>query len=260
MSMRLASHRIPNGRDAASIRKWAMIFLAAGIIGQGVIQNGLLSLNSITGDQLVSAMDADRSITILVTVALVCKVIETCAAPLFAFLLVEGFQRTSGFEKYLVRIGGLALISEIPYNMAYSGKLMALGSRNPVFGLFVALVMLYFFNRFGEKSFKNTAMKLLIFAAAFLWCQMLKIDQGVCLVILVGLLWFARTKGDLRALYAFVGSMLCTIFSVYYMGCCLSCIMLHRYNEERGEQNVKLNYAFYPALLLITGVIAMVIG
>ena len=61
MSMRLASHRIPNGRDAASIRKWAMIFLTAGIIGQGVIQNGLLSLNSITGDQLVSAMDADRA-------------------------------------------------------------------------------------------------------------------------------------------------------------------------------------------------------
>ena len=260
MSIRLASHRIPNGRDAASIRKWAMIFLAIGIIGQGVVQNGLLSLNILTGDQLVNAMDADPTVMILVTVALVCKIVETCAAPLFAFLLVEGFRRTASFEKYLVRIGGLAVVSEIPYNLAYGGKLLDLGSRNPVFGLLIGLVMLFFFSRYAEKSFKNTAMKVLIFAAAFLWCRMLDIEQGVCLVTLVAVLWLARTKGDMRALYAFLGAMFCTIFSVYYMGCCLSCIMLHRYNGERGEQNEKLNYAFYPAMLLIVGIVSLVIG
>ena len=260
MSIRLASHRIPNGRDAASIRKWAMIFLTIGIIGQGVIQNGLLSLNILTGDQLVNAMDADPTVMILVTVALVCKIIETCAAPLFTFLLVEGFRRTASFEKYLVRIGGLAVVSEIPYNLAYGGKLLDLSSRNPVFGLFIALVMLFFFNRFAEKGFKNSAIKLLIFAAAFLWCQMLGIDQGICLVTLVGILWLTRSKGDMRALYAFMGAMLCTIFSIYYMGCCLSCIMLHRYNGERGEQNKKLNYAFYPAALLIVGIVSLIIG
>lgn len=260
MSIRLASHRIPNGRDAASIRKWAMIFLAIGIIGQGVIQNGLLNLNILTGDQLVNAMDSDPTVMILVTVALVCKIIETCAAPLFAFLLVEGFRCTASFEKYLVRIGGLAIVSEIPYNLAYSGKLLDLGSRNPVFGLFIALVMLFFFNRFAEKGFKNSAIKLLIFVAAFLWCQMLGIDQGICLVTLVGILWYTRSKGDMRALYAFLGAMFCTIFSVYYMGCCLSCIMLHRYNGERGEQNEKLNYAFYPAMLLIVGIVSLIIG
>ena len=260
MSIRLASHRIPNGRDAASIRKWAMIFLAIGIIGQGVIQNGLLSLNILTGDQLVNAMDADPTVMILVTVALVCKIIETCAAPLFTFLLVEGFRRTASFEKYLVRIGGLAVVSEIPYNLAYGGKLLDLSSRNPVFGLFIALVMLFFFNRYAEMGFKNSAIKLLIFAAAFLWCQMLGIDQGICLVTLVGILWLTRSKGDMRALYAFMGAMLCTIFSIYYMGCCLSCIMLHRYNGERGEQNEKLNYAFYPAALLIVGIVSLIIG
>lgn len=260
MSIRLASHRIPNGRDAASIRKWAMIFLAIGIIGQALIQNGLLSMNSITGDQLVNAMDADPAVMTLVTVALVCKIIETCAASLFAFLLVEGFRRTSSFEKYLLRIGGLAVVSEIPYNLAYGGKLLDLGSRNPVFGLFIALVMLFFFNRYAEKGFKNSAIKLLIFTAAFLWCRMLGIEQGVCLVTLVAVLWLARSKGDMRALYAFVGSMLCTIFSIYYMGSCLSCIMLHRYNDERGEQNQKLNYAFYPAALLIVGIVSLVIG
>lgn len=260
MSIRLASHRIPNGRDAASVRKWAMVFLSMGIIGQGIIQNGLLNLNTLTGDELVSAMDASPMVTTLVTIALACKVVETCAAPLFAFLLVEGFRRTTSFEKYLVRIGGLAIVSEIPYNLAYGGKLLDLGSRNPVFGLFIALVMLFFFNRYSEKGFKNTAIKLLIFAAAFLWCQMLGISQGICLVTLTAILWLGRNKGDLRALYAFVGAMLCTVFSTYYMGSCLSSIMLHRYNGERGEQNVKLNYGFYPAVLLLVGIVSLFIG
>lgn len=260
MSIRLASRRIPNGRDAASIRKWAMVFMLVGIIGQGVIQNGLLNLNSISGNELVDAMDANPAVTTLVTVALICKVIETCAAPLLAFLLVEGFQRTSSFEKYLVRVGGLAVVSEIPYNLACGGKLLDLGSRNPVFGLFIALVMLYFFKRYEERSIKNTAIKLVIFAAAFLWCQMLGIAQGICLVTLVGILWLARGKSEMRALYAFMGAMLCTVFSTYYMGCCLSCIMLHRYNQERGEQNPKFNYAFYPAALLIVGIAAKFIG
>ena len=34
MSIRLASRRIPQGRDAASIRKWAFFFLTVGTVGQ----------------------------------------------------------------------------------------------------------------------------------------------------------------------------------------------------------------------------------
>ena len=260
MSMRLASRRIPNGRDGASIRRWAMIFLAAGIVGQSVIHNGLLSAHTMTQEQLSDAMGADPMVMGLVTLALMCKVVETCAAPLLAFLLVEGVQRTSSFEKYLLRIGAVALVSELPYNLAYSGRLLAVGSRNPVFGLFICLIMLYFFSRYDGKSLKNILMKLVIFVAAILWCKMLRIDQGVCLVILTGTLWLARANSGMRSLYAFAATMLCTMFSIYYMGACLSCIMLHRYNEERGEQNVKLNYAFYPALMLICGVISLIIG
>lgn len=255
MSMRLASRRIPNGRDGASIRKWAMVFLAAGIVGQSVIHNGILNTYAGTEGQL-----SDTMVMGLLTMALMCQIVETCAAPLLAFLLVEGFRCTSSFEKYLLRIGAVALVSELPYNLAYSSKLLAVGSRNPVFGLFISLIMLYFFSRYDGKRLKNILMKLVVFAAAILWCKMLRIDQGVCLVILTGTFWLTRANSGMRSLYAFAATMLCTMFSIYYMGGCLSCIMLHRYNEERGEQNVKLNYAFYPALMLICGVISLIIG
>ena len=80
MSMRLAARRIPQGRDAASIRKWAMIFLTVGIIGQGIIQNRLLHMNSVSGDELLAAMEHSPMVMPLLTVALIFKVVETCAA------------------------------------------------------------------------------------------------------------------------------------------------------------------------------------
>ena len=254
MSIRLASRRIPTGRDAASIRKWAFVFLSIGVVGQCILMNRFLALDQVSMEELAAAMDQSAFVQTLVTVALVCKVVAPCAAPLFCFLLVEGFQRTSSFEKYLLRVGALALVCELPYNLAYSGRLFDLGSRNPVFALFISLIMLYFFSRYAEKGLKNLAMKTLIAVAAFLWCAMLGIDQGVCLVVLTGFLWYVRDKSNVRSMFAFCGAMVCTLFDMYYLGSCLSCIMLHRYNEERGEQNEKLNYAFYPALLLIVGV------
>lgn len=259
MSIRLASRRIPKGRDAASIRKWAFFFLTVGTVGQCILQNRLLMLDQVSMEELAAAMEQSSLVYGLATVALICKVVAPCAVPLFCFLLVEGFQRTSSFEKYLLRVGAAALNTEIPYNLAVGGKLLDLSGRNPVFGMFICLIMLYFFSRYAEKGLKNLLMKALIAAAAFLWCLMLGIDQGVCLVILVGFLWMVRDKSNVRSMFTFCGAMVCTLFNMYYIGSCLSCIMLHRYNEERGEQNEKLNYAFYPVLLLVTGIAALFI-
>ena len=255
MSLRLSSGRTPRGTDAAAIRKWGMIFLTIGIVGQCILQNRLLNMNSVTGNELLGAMESDPMVMPLLTAALICKIIETCAAPLFAFLLVEGFQRTRSFEKYLIRVGAVALISELPYNLAYSGRIFELSSRNPVFGLFICMVMLYFYTRYPDKGMKNFAMKALITLAAFLWCLMLHIDQGICLVVMVAMLWYARSKSNERAVLGFCSAMVCTLFDMYYIGSCMAFIMLHRYDEERGEQNEKLNYAFYPVVLLVVGIV-----
>ena len=257
MSLRLSTRRSSKGTDAAAIRKWGMIFLTIGIIGQSIIQNRLLDLGSVSGNELLTAMNTNPMLMPLLTAALVCKVLETCAAPLFAFLLVEGFQRTASFEKYLIRVGAVAIISELPYNLAYGGKLFELTSRNPVFGLVICLVMLFFYTRYPEKGLKNFAMKALITAAAFLWCLMLHIDQGICLVVMVAMLWYARSKSNERAVLGFCSAMVCTLFDMYYIGSCMAFIMLHRYDEERGEQNEKLNYAFYPAALLAVGIVGL---
>lgn len=257
MSERLSTRPAPKGTNAAKLHNWAIIFVVMGIMGRAVLQIALLGVNSLSNnEELLAAIDGDPYGMVILSGALICKLAETCAAPLLAFLLVEGFQRTSSFEKYLIRVGALALVSELPYNLAMEGSVIHLGTRNPVFGLFLGLIMLYFINRFSEKGLKNVLVKLVIFAAAFLWCVMLRIDHGICLIVFVGVLWFARRHANMRALYAFCGAMVCMLFSTYYIGACMSCIMLHRYNEEKGEQNRGFYYAFYPVCLLLLGVAA----
>lgn len=257
MSVRLSGRRPSRGSDAAALRKWGMIFLTIGTIGRCILQNRLLGVGTVSTEDLFTAMQNDGTVMTIATIALVCQIIETCAAPMFTFLLVEGFLRTSSFEKYLLRIGGAALICELPYNLANTGSLLDLTSRNPVFGLFICLIMLFFFSRYAGKGFRNTAMKAMIFVAAFLWCLMLHIDEGICLVVMVAFLWAVREKSNIRAMCGFCAAMVCTLFNMFYIGSCLSFILLHRYNEERGEQNEKLNYAFYPVLLLAVGVVGM---
>lgn len=260
MSVRLSSRRTPRGTNAATLRACAFVFLTVGVIGRGILQNVFLGVNSLTGQEMLALLETDPVAMAILTAALLCKLVESCAAPLLAFLLVEGFRRTSDFEKYLIRIGVLALVTELPYNLAMNGKLLHFGSRNPVFALFLGLVMLYFFNRYAGKSLKSIAVKVLFFVCAFLWCRMLNIEHGDCLVILVAVLWYVREKSNFRAVFAFAGAMLCTMFDMFYIGSCMSCIMLHRYNAERGDQNRKFNYAYYPVLLLIVGIAAKYIG
>ena len=243
--------RRPSGLTAAGIRKWGIIFLIAGIVSRAVFQNGILGMAEGTSAHLMELFESNPDMMGVAAGALVLQALETCAIPIFCFLLVEGFRGAEDFKGYLLTVLAVALVSEIPYNFAVGGKLLDFSSRNPVFALVLALVMLHFFRVYEEKGIKNTLTKLMVIAAALVWTLMLSIEHGTAILIMVGMLWLARNKPNMRTLYGCIGSGICCAFSVFYMVSPMGMMVLHFYNGEPGEKNRFLRFWIYPVLLVI---------
>ena len=242
------------GLTGTALRTWGFLFIVLGAAGMGIIQNGLLGLGKLTAAELLDAMQLSDEVMALVTVSLILQAIESCAVPIFAFLLVEGFQHTSDRKMYFARVAVVAIVSELPYNLAMGGGIWVTDSRNPVFGLVICMVMLYLYSRFG-----NVLLKIVITIAGVLWCEMLSIDHGSFTLLLVATLWGMRKKPQFRLFVGCAAAAVCCIISPFYLASPMSFLAIHGYNGEPGERNRVVNYLCYPVILLIVGIVSIVI-
>lgn len=250
---RLRTER-PKGLTRAGLRKWGMLLVVLGVFGRSILQARFLGTTDMTSEQLLESLSQAPNAMLFATFAIVLQFVESCATPVFCLLLAEGVANTSDSTKYLLRVTGVALISEIPYNFAMSAKLFDFGSRNPVFGIAMSLLLLYLYERFGEKKLTNGLLKVLFTLAAFVWCIILKIESGVCCVVITLAFWLLRNKPLIRNLAAGAAAMACCLFSLYYLAAPMGMLLLHFYNGEEGEENRIVAYLFYPVTLLVCGI------
>ena len=243
----------PSGMNANGLRAFGMIFLLAGIISRSVLQNQLLGLGSITGAGLLAAMQSSSSAMLIATIALILQAVETCAVPIFAFLLVEEFRNTESLKKYALGVAIVAVAAEIPYNLAMGQSVIDLSSRNPAFSLLLGLALLYLYNRFaGQKVICVVAT-----IAGFAWAWMLGIEHGVPMVLLVAAMWLFRDKPMVRGFVGAAVAVVSTIGSMFYLASPMSFLAIHFYNGEPGADNKIMNIVIYPAMLLVIGLVAM---
>lgn len=247
----------PRGLSGAGLRYFGLACLALGIAGRCLIQNRMLNMANISAQELLTLLEKDPNMMSAATVALVLQVIYYCAVPLFAFLLVEGFCHTGNYKNYLLRVLAMSVAAEIPYNLAMGGELWVTGSRNPAFALALGLVMLYFYRRYSEKSAANFLLKAVITLMGILWVGMLRIEDGVVVLVMTGVIWFLRKLPNFRTLGGCAAAVASTMISPYYALMPMSLIATHFYNEERGTMNRFLEYAAYPLLLLAVALAGM---
>lgn len=246
----------PSGLTTRGLRTWGLLFLTLGAVGRGVLQTRLLGVGALSGQELLELMSSTDSAMLYATLALVLEALQTCAVPIFAALLLDGFQHTAAFPRYVLRVAGLAVVTEIPYNFAMSGTLVDLSGRNPVFGLVIGLILLYLYRCFGEPTLQHRVIKLVVFAAALFWATMLKIQFAQCLVIVLTVLWAFRGKAVYRNIAGTTAVVVCTLISPFYLAGAMGFLAVHFYHGERGEENRLVSYLAYPVLLLAVGLLA----
>lgn len=69
------------------------------------------------------------------------RMIGRIAFPIFCFLLVEGFLHTRNLKKYMIRLGIFALVSDVPFDLAFFGEI-GLGHQNVFFTLLLGVMAL----------------------------------------------------------------------------------------------------------------------
>lgn len=184
------------------------------------------------------------------------------AFPIFAFLIVEGFTHTSDFKKYIKRLFIFALISEIPFNLIYTGSWVFPFHQNVLFTLLLGLLCINEIDKLkNDKSFKNILKVVLKVVGFFLIGIVGFVDYGFTGILTIIVFYIFRNFkfawcGQLISLILlyivfFKGqSVVLNIFNFeYYLPLqsvgILALIPIWLYNGEKGINSKKLQYMFY---------------
>ena len=190
------------------------------------------------------------------------RMIGRLAMPIFSFFIAEGFSHTRDKKKYLCRLGIFALISEIPFDLAFEGKI-GFSHQNIMLSFFLAVValMLYDWIQGGTKSEENhasigkTVLGVIAVAAIAALSLLLRADYTIFAVIAVFLFYVLRQKHPLVRTGVGVAFLALTRTVGYYCTTGLSFIPLAMYTGKKGKGLKWLFYGFYPGHLLLLAAI-----
>ena len=180
------------------------------------------------------------------------------AMPVFAFCIAEGYAHTKDRNRYMIRMGIFALISEIPFDLAFFGK-VGFRHQNIMVTFFIALLALRLFDAVrgsrseetGRYSTQKTALGVNTVLAMAVLALVLRTDYSLFGVIAVFLFYVFRDAHPVIHSGAGVAFLALTRTVGCYRATGLSFLPLVLYNGKRGKGMKWLFYLFYPGHLLV---------
>lgn len=178
------------------------------------------------------------------------------AFPIYCFLLAEGLLHTRDVKKYLLRLMAFALISEVPFDLAFRQTFFTLSYQNVFFTLSFGLLGLTIWRLLTEKKDFRAAwwrqlLGLACIAAMAVAAEYCNTDYGWYGVAVISTMYLLRSLPALRDLGSFTFLYLA---SPLEMAALPDLALFHFYNGQRGRQSKYFFYIFYPVhLLLLAG-------
>ena len=130
------------GISGSTLKIIAIITMLIDHIGAGVLGRLLVVRGMNEAADLNAWIDANS--TLVITYQMM-RFVGRLAFPIFCFLLIEGFEHTHDVKKYALRLLSFCLVSEIPFDLLFNGKILESGYQNVFFTLFIGLMVMWGF-------------------------------------------------------------------------------------------------------------------
>lgn len=214
----------------------------------------------------MAAMLVDHMGYLLFPTAMWMRYVGRLAFPIFAFQIAEGWYRTHNREKYTLRLLICAVVSEVPFDLAFSGTPVDAGYQNVLWTFCIAAAALWAMEAMRRLQIPLPLAALCASAAGYLLGEALQSDYfgpGVLLVLAFALCR-GRSGGRIGELAAMVmvNGRLLPSASMTVWGMELPVQLLATaallpiwlYRGRQGPHGPWLRwawYGFYPAHLLV---------
>ncbi|OME78757.1 hypothetical protein BK120_23535 [Paenibacillus sp. FSL A5-0031] len=110
------------------------------------------------------------------------RLVGRIAFPLYSWFLVQGYKFTSDHKKYMLRLLGLACISQIPYTLA-----LQQWELNVIYTLLISLIAFYAIDQVS-----NLSLKTLIIIGVFTMAIVVPMDYGIYGFMLIFILRYSN--------------------------------------------------------------------
>ena len=214
------------------------------------------------------------------------RYIGRIAFPIYCFLIVEGFLHTKNVKKYALRLGLFALISEIPFDLAFNEGWWDMTSNNVYFTLLIGLLVIWGISAVGKRCEEETkdqgeqeeqqkkdygilckicgilGILVCIIGGAFV-ADYMGTDYAAAGVFTIVVMYLLRRKPWMGYI---MGILVLTVVLIIEMNnsteliALIGAVPVCYYNGKRGKNVKYFFYAFYPVHLLLLWFVTYLLG
>lgn len=237
------------GLSGSALKVIAITTMFLDHIGAAILESPVVWAALGSGDEIDPFFNSP-DLALCRDVDIVLRLIGRIAFPIFCFLLVEGFLHTQSLRRYMGRMAAFALLSEVPYDLAFYEGWFDPGGQNVYFTLLLGLLAMAAVRYLLPKS---AFLALGAAVGCALLAQLLRTDYGAFGVAFILLLYVLRDREPARTAAGCLA--LC-----WEVTAPLAFVPIRRYNGRRGHLGGKwFFYGFYPAHILLLWAVRMAV-